>query len=208
MGKEALIVKRDILFKEKQFQGFSKKEEYDFIPIILGNFEYYLRGDDLENNINLQQIIPYVWIVNLNEKKVFAYKRASGKQNYSEERLMNKISCGVGGHVDKEDLISKGGVIIKAMMRELMEEVKMKKYPKPKIIGFLNDDADSVGRVHFGIVAIAETKEAVNKRDSEMTHGQFYSVDELEKLFADPANEVENWTKMSWPFVKDYLKSI
>ena len=208
MGKEALIVKRDILFKEKQFQGFSKKEEYDFIPIILGNFEYYLRGDDLENNINLQQIIPYVWIVNLNEKKVFAYKRASGKQNYSEERLMNKISCGVGGHVDKEDLISKGGVIIKAMMRELMEEVKMKKYPKPKIIGFLNDDADSVGRVHFGIVAIAETKEAVNKRDSEMTHGQFYSVDELEKLFADPANEVENWTKMSWPFVKGYLKSI
>ena len=208
MGKEALIVKRDILFKEKQFQGFSKKEEYDFIPIILGNFEYYLRGDDLENNINLQQIIPYVWIVNLNEKKVFAYKRASGKQNYSEERLMNKISCGVGGHVDKEDLISKGGVIIKAMMRELMEEVKMKKYPKPKIIGFLNDDADSVGRVHFGIVAIAETKEAVNKRDSEMTHGQFYSVDELEKLFADPANEVENWTKMSWTFVKDYLKSI
>ena len=208
MGKEALIVKRDILFKEKQFQGFSKKEEYDFIPIILGNFEYYLRGNDLENNINLQQIIPYVWIVNLNEKKVFAYKRASGKQNYSEERLMNKISCGVGGHVDKEDLISKGGVIIKAMMRELMEEVKMKKYPKPKIIGFLNDDADSVGRVHFGIVAIAETKEAVNKRDSEMTHGQFYSVDELEKLFADPANEVENWTKMSWPFVKGYLKSI
>ena len=208
MGKEALIVKRDILFKEKQFQGFSKKEEYDFIPIILGNFEYYLRGNDLENNINLQQIIPYVWIINLNEKKVFAYKRASGKQNYSEERLMNKISCGVGGHVDKEDLISKGGVIIKAMMRELMEEVKMKKYPKPKIIGFLNDDADSVGRVHFGIVAIAETKEVVSKRDSEMAHGQFYSVDELEKLFADPANEVENWTKMSWPFVKDYLKSI
>ena len=81
MGKEALIVKRDILFKEKQFQGFSKKEEYDFIPIILGNFEYYLRGDDLENNINLQQIIPYVWIVNLNEKKVFAYKRASGRRN-------------------------------------------------------------------------------------------------------------------------------
>ena len=208
MGKEALIVKRDILFKEKQFQGFSKKEEYDFIPIILGNFEYYLRGNDLENNINLQQIIPYVWIINLNEKKVFAYKRASGKQNYSEERLMNKISCGVGGHVDKEDLISKEGVIIKAMMRELMEEVKMKKYPKPKIIGFLNDDADSVGRVHFGIVAIAETKEVVSKRDSEMAHGQFYSVDELEKLFADPANEVENWTKMSWPFVKDYLKSI
>lgn len=205
MGKEALVVKRDVLFKEKEFHGFLPSDNFDFIPLILDNFEYHARGEELENNSGLQQIIPYVWIVNPLERKVFAYKRASGKQNYSETRLMNKISCGVGGHIDRED---SGNPIENAMMRELMEEVSMKEYPKPIILGYLNDDSDSVGKVHFGVVALAETIEDVAKGDDEMTEGRFYSISELEEMFNDPSNEVESWTRISWPFVKDYLQKL
>ncbi len=205
MGKEALIIKRGILFEDKYFEGFLPCDNYDFIPLILNNYEYHARGDELENNEKLQQIIPYVWIVNSKDKKVFAYKRASGKQNYSEERLMNKISCGVGGHIDRED---SDNPIENAMIRELMEEVKMKSYPKPKIIGYLNDDSDSVGKVHFGVVAIAETLEDVSKGDNEMAEGRFYSVSELDEMFSDSRYEVESWTKLSWPFVKDYLNGL
>ncbi len=205
MGKEALIVERNILFKEKYFQGFLPINEYDFISLILENVRYFSRGDELENNEGLQQIIPYVWIVNPKEKKVFAYKRASGKRNYRETRLMNKISCGVGGHIDKED---SDNPIESAMIRELKEEVIMKKYPNPKIIGFLNDDSDEVGKVHFGIIAIAETKSNVRKGDNEMSEGKFYSVEELERIFNDNKINVEAWTRISWPFVKKYLKSL
>ncbi len=202
MGKEALIVKRDILFKEKYFHGFLTADDYEFIPIILDNYEYHFRGDGLENNSALQQIIPYVWIINPREKKVFVYKRASGKQNYNETRLMNKVSCGIGGHIDRED---SANPIENAMIRELMEEIKMENYPKPKIIGYLNDDSDSVGKVHFGIVAIAETFEDVKKGDKEMAEGKFYNVEEFEKILNDSKNEIESWTRLSWPFIRDYL---
>jgi len=205
MGKEALVIRRDLLFREKYFQGFLSSEKYDFISLILEYFEYHPRGDELENNNLLQQIIPYVWIVNLKEKKIFAYRRASGKHNYQETRLMNKVSCGVGGHIDRED---NDNPIENAMMRELMEEVVMSNYPKPKIVGYLNDDSDSVGRVHFGIVAVVEVNGDVKKGDDEMVEGKFYSIDELERLFSDSNVEVESWTRISWPFVKGYLKSL
>ena len=205
MAKEALVVKRDILFGGKYFEGFLNVVDYDFISDILDNYQYHPRGEDLENNNSLQQIIPYVWIINPSSKKVFVYKRASGKQNYSEIRLMNKISCGVGGHIDRED---SDNPIENAMMRELMEEVKMKEYPKPKIVGYLNDDSDSVGKVHFGIVALAETLEDVKKGDNEMAEGRFYSISEFEEIFNDTEYEVESWTRLSWPFVKDYLNKL
>ncbi|MDO8508616.1 MAG: NUDIX domain-containing protein [Nanoarchaeota archaeon] len=205
MVKEALVVKKEILFQEKKFQGFLPFSEYDFGRIILENYEYQIRGDELENNENLKQVIPYVWLVNPKEKKIFAYKRASGKENYSEIRLMDKISCGVGGHIDRED---SDNPIENAMIRELMEEVKMNTYPKPKIVGFLNDDSDSVGRVHLGIVALAETFEEVSKGDNEMVEGKFYSVGELEIIFSDSNYKVESWTLLSWPFVKEYLSGV
>lgn len=202
MGKEALVVSRDVLFGKKYFEGFLPVLEYDYVSLILKYFKYHARGDELENDSLLQQIIPYVWIVHSTEKKVFAYRRASGKQHYQETRLMNKMSCGVGGHIDRED---SDDPLEKAMMRELMEEVIMIHYPQPRIIGYLNDDSDAVGKVHFGVVAIAEVNGDVKKGDDEMVEGRFYSVGELDKLFSDPQIEVESWTRLSWPFVKKYL---
>ncbi len=202
MGKEALVVKRDILFKDKDFQGFLSSGESDFIKIILDNYFYHPRGDELEFNKELQQIIPYVWIINKNTNRVLAYKRSSGK-NYSEKRLMDKWSCGIGGHIERED---SQNPVMDAMMRELKEEVKMHSYPTPKIIGYLNDDSDSVGSVHFGIVALAETTHPVEKGDDEMSELHFLSVQEFDSLFSNPEVEIENWTKLSWPHVKEYLK--
>ena len=204
MAKEALVVDREILFSENYFQGFISSEEKNFINIILNNYTYRPRGDDLENNSQLQQIVPYVWIVNPKIKQVFIYKRASN-QNYSEKRLRNKWSCGIGGHIDRED--SKDP-IINAMMRELREEVLMLNYPKPKIVGYLKDDKTEVGKVHFGIVAIAETQNEVKKNDEEMVECFFMSIPEFESLLKNPENDIESWTRLSWPFVKNYLESM
>jgi len=94
MGKDALVVDRNVLFGGQEFQGFLSFEDRDFIETIGGNHYYHPRGDDLENNKSLQQVIPYVWIVNSVEKKAFLYKRTVNlsKQDgeYREERYMNK----------------------------------------------------------------------------------------------------------------------
>ena len=199
--REALVVQRNVLFSDKYFQGFLQSHEHDFISVILREHGYHERGDVLEDNDTLQQIIPYVWIVNPVKKEVFAYRRAANEA-YREKRLRNKWSCGLGGHIERED---GGNPIEAAMMRELMEEVHMSLYPQPHIIGYLNDDSDDVGRVHFGVVAIAETTERVKKGDDEMAECRFYSVQELEALFAHPENEIEAWTRLSWPWVREYL---
>ncbi|MBI5803835.1 NUDIX domain-containing protein [Candidatus Pacearchaeota archaeon] len=201
MSKEALVVDRKKLFKDGDFHGFLPSTERNLIGLILKSHYYHARGNELENNQELQQIIPYVWIINPKEKKVLAYRRSS-TQSYNEKRLRNKWSCGVGGHIDKED---SSDPITNAMMRELKEEVLMSVYPKPKIIGYLNDDKDDVGKVHFGVVALAETEEKVEKGSDEMAECRFLSIKEIESLFSNPANEIESWTTLSWPFVKNYL---
>jgi len=200
MIKEALVVKRAVLFKNNHFTGFVSADKYNFISSIMQNYFYHERGERLENDSSLQQIIPYVWIINPLDKKVFAYKRADGK-NYAEKRLCNKWSCGLGGHIEKKDA---SDPIVAGMMRELNEEVKMSEYPRPRIVGYLNLDY-GVHAVHFGIVAVAETTGDVQKGDNEMVHGQLYSISELEQIFSNPENEIEEWTKASWPFVKELL---
>jgi len=203
MAKEALVVKREILFKDKSFEGFLALEEHDFTSDILKNFFYHERGDKLENDSSLKQIIPYVLIVNPETKKIFAYRRANN-QNYSEKRLRNKWSFGLGGHIERQD---NGNPIVSGMIRELHEEVKMKEYPEPKIVGYLNDDSGDVEKVHFGILALAETNQDVQKGDEEMAEGRFMSFKEMESLFADSKNEFDKWTRISWPYVKQYMQS-
>ena len=213
MRKEALVVPRELLFKEKYFQGFLAAEDHNFITSVLRYHSYYPRGSALESNESLQHIIPYVWIVNSDTKKVFLYKRVLNQNKkegeYREVRYLNKYSGGVGGHSDRDTDERSFDPIQSAMIRELREEVVMNEYPQPFIVGYLNDDTDSLGKVHFGIVAIAETNELVNCRDAEgLASGDFYSIEEVDSLLAHPENQFETWTPLSWPKVKEHLQQL
>jgi predicted NUDIX family phosphoesterase len=200
MGVDILCVKRNVLFNDGDFLGFKRAGDKNYLEIIKNNFEYVNRTEELERDNSFQQILPYVWIVNPVTKKVFVYKRST---TGNEGRLYNKYSGGVGGHIDKEE---SDDPINDSMMRELREEVVMGNYPVPKIVGYINLNHD-VHDVHFAVVSIAETQEDV-KPAEDMEAGEFYFVDEVDRLFANPENEVEGWTQISWPFVRDYLKNL
>jgi len=200
MGNDILVIKKDELFKDGEFEGFKPISEKDYTEIILKNYEYQKRTEELENNSSWQQPIPYVWIIDPKTKKVFLYKRdITG----NEGRLYNKFSGGVGGHIDRETEEFVDNPITSAMMRELKEEVIMTVYPIPEIIGFINLNHD-VHAVHFGIVAVAQTERNVEANE-DMIFGEFYSSEEIENIFNDPNNTIEEWTKISWPFVKKYI---
>lgn len=203
MSKEIMVVKREELLSDKTFQGFISETDRDYLSLILQKYEYQLRDEALEKNEGFKQIIPYVIIVNPSSKRVFGYKRFKKVPGLHEMRLHGKFSVGVGGHVDKEPVIK--DVLTDATMRELREEVKMNNYPTPKIVGFVNDEKDSVGRVHFGIVAIAETNEEIKGMENdEVTEERFYSIEEVDSLMSSGA-EMDGWTRIVWDFVKGYL---
>ncbi len=205
MVREILVVPRSTLFKDGDFQGIVPIEKNDFTKIILLNYDYKERNEELENNSNFQQIIPYVWIINPKEKKVFLYKRGMSKGEYKERRYLNNYSGGIGGHIDKDTEEKSNNPINDAMIRELHEEVFIHNYPEPKIVGFINDDSDSLGKVHFGILAIAKTEEEIKLAEKGLKEGRFYTVDETNKILSNKDNKIESWTKLSWPFIRKCL---
>lgn len=213
MGKEALVVKREILFDGAKFEGFLRLQEHDFVPVILNNHFYSPRGDILEHDKSLKQVIPYIWIVNPVTREVFLYQRGENKNKaageFKEERYLGKYSGGVGGHIDRDTEEGTKNPIEAAMMREFREEIITEIYPKPKVVGYINDDSDSIGSVHFGLVAIVETTVSVKAKPKEgLMSGKFYSFRVVDAFMSDPLMQVENWTKISWPFVKNYLLSL
>ena len=207
MVREILVVKRDVLFKDNFFTGYVPVDNTNFLDVILNNFEYRERNDELEHDMNYKQIVSYILIVNPVSKKIFAYRRATD-QNYNEKRLRNKWSCGIGGHIDKDTEGDSENPIKDGIMRELMEEVKMNNYSVPTIIGLVTLDNKMIEHYHVGVVCILETGENVEKNDDEMAEGWFMSIEEVEKLFSDTSNEIELFTQLSWNFIKDYLTKL
>ncbi len=204
MGDEILVVKRHILFKDGDFEGFVSAGIKDYLAVILNNAEFQVRTKELENDRFWQQPIPYVWLVNPQTKKIFLYKRST---TGNEGRLHDKFSGGVGGHIDKKELVEDAGdPLTQAMMRELQEETIIAQYPVPKIVGYINYNS-GVEDVHFGVVGIGETALEV-KPAEDMAHGQFYSIEEVENILSDPNSNVEPWTRASWSFVKSYLNKL
>lgn len=209
MPKKALVVPKRILLGDSPFQGFIRLNTRDLTSVIMKNFRYEPRGDALEADTSLKQVIPYIWILNPDTKKVFLYQRAKHDTpagEHIETRYLGKYSGGVGGHIDEDTEQHSKDPITDAMLRELKEEVAMNNYPTPKFYGYLNDETDSIGTVHFGLIAIAETAEEVHAKAEEgLISGRFYDITEVDKLMNDPKAVFENWTRISWPDIRAYM---
>jgi predicted NUDIX family phosphoesterase len=160
---------------------------------------------DAENDPTYKQPIAYVLIINPELKKVFAYQRSSKGKDYGESRLAGKWSWGVGGHIDKIDEV-KGNPIEASMLRELSEEVHLPNITGTKVIGYVNDDSNDVGKVHFCVLYLLETDaEEVKPKASEMAQGKLMGLNELEEILNHPECNVERWSEMAMDPLKEYF---
>jgi len=92
------------------------------------------------------------------------------------------------------------------MLRELSEEVEINGDFNVKVLGYINDDKDSVGRVHFGILYLIETdSEEVFPKGNEMAQGSFKSLEELAEIINSEDCEVESWSKIAYHAIKEFL---
>src|SRR3989344_4593301 len=200
--KQIMVVKKNVLLKN-YFEGFRQIDETNYEELILNNFEYMTRGI-AEEDSNFKQPIGYAIIINPKLKKVFAYQRSSKDENYKEKRLQGKYSWGVGGHIEKQDNLN-GNPIHSSMLRELAEEVGLNGKNKLKVIGYINNDADMVGKVHFGILYLIETDATeINPKDKEMENGSLKTIEELEKICS--IYQVESWSKIALEILKEHMQ--
>ena len=151
-----------------------------------------------EHDSSLKQIIPYGVVTA--PAGIFLVRRlAKG----GEKRLHDRLSIGIGGHINPID--TEGSILDLGAERELAEELHAAQPMKRTVVGFLNDDSNPVGSVHFGVVFRAESPTSdVRVRETDALEGSFVTADHLRELNRKDPNPFETWSK----FLVDHLGEI
>lgn len=203
--KLIMAVPVDVLFvNSSNFQGFKHHSTIEDYESRILEYKKFLRRGDLEIDSSHKQPIGYAIIFNPETKKIYAYKRAAHKDDYNETRLHGKWSIGIGGHIEKE-IDKTDNPIHSSLLREVDEEVIINGSQNIKVIGYINDDNDDVGKVHFGIVYLIET-DSDDVFPNESVHGQMMSLEEIKNIKDSPDSVLEGWSEIALEVMENYLK--
>lgn len=177
---------------EKNFGNLKSFNEIKFVDLnkIFEN-SYFKNREEVENDETLRQLIPYV-VFQKETGEILVVKRT---KNQSEKRLHDKISVGIGGHinlVDKEKDSSEM-TFFNGLNREINEELIINKLNKLEYIGIIYDNSNPVSRVHMGILFLAKVNDAeINEKENFQSNWMLPS--EITKL---DTTKMEDWTKVS-----------
>jgi predicted NUDIX family phosphoesterase len=143
----------------------------------------------MEVDPGFKQIIPYLVLRDGPRYFLMRRTRAGG-----DERLHDRWSIGVGGHLNPGDRDLEGG-----LRREWSEEVVADFVPEFGLIGLLNDDTTDVGRVHLGAVFLADAAgRPVTIRETDKLAGAFATADEVARV----ADDLETWSRLVFEFLE------
>jgi len=206
MMREIMVVKNDYLFQNTNRETkFYSNDEADFEDIILGNYEYMLRGE-AEVNFDYKQPIPYAVVVD-ESNRVFVYKRGWSSSNAWEDRLHSKIAFGVWGHLEREDEDLENP-LTDGLAREIEEEIAIseKDIKSIEAIGYINDETSEVSQVHLGVAYIVRVHNTnVELLDGELENGEFIEMSELESMISSWDYDVEAWSQILFEPMKKFL---
>lgn len=185
--ERVLVVPRSDLFGgEDCEQGFGRRRLGDYLERVQACGVFRPRAE-VEEDPSLKQIIPYVMITH--GPTIFLLRRRSAQ---SEARLHNLYSIGVGGHIAQTDTDA-GDPVREGLKRELEEEMDLRGEVALTPVGYLNDDSNSVGSVHFGLVFLARSETGeVDVAEKDMMEGRFVPLEEALAL----APAMETWSKL------------
>lgn len=198
MGSDAeiMVVDRKVLLGGRRFQGFAPADAYDYESLILKRYRYVPRSE-AEERPSLKQPIAYCVIVNRALGRVFAYRRSEDERDYGEARLRGKWSLGIGGHIDRADLAAENPIRA-SMLRELGEEIEIAGELRPRIMGYINDDTDMVGKVHFGLLYRLDTEAGeIAPRAREIAETRMLTEAEWRGMLRRQDIVVEEWSRIA-----------
>jgi predicted NUDIX family phosphoesterase len=143
---------------------------------------------EVEQDPTWQQIIPYMAL--FDGPRLFLMRRTKAG---GDERLHERYSIGIGGHINPGDEDPLGG-----LAREWREELVADFTPRFEPLGVLNDDDDPVGAVHLGLVFSADVQgRAVSVRETHKLEGRFATFAEA----AAVADRMETWSSLLFDFL-------
>lgn len=154
---------------------------------------YFVERAHAEQNSSLKQLIPYTLV--LHGDRIFVVRRKSGG---GEARLYGKRSVGIGGHINPvDDEAGRAELVFTAARRELDEELVLSTGYSLSPLGVINDDANPVGSVHFGVVLVARLEtDAATVREHDTLEGAFLPIDEAVALSTEPDANFETWSSL------------
>ena len=159
----------------------------------------YIERDQAEKDPNYLQLIPYILVTK--DDTVFLYSRL---KKGAEKRLHNKLSVGIGGHVDKlEDTLSCKEVFMYNANKELYEELNVELNDSYLQIQLANklvyDDSNEVGRVHLGVLMTCDVSgREVSVKEIDKIEGRFYTHSEIKELYFERQEHAfETWTTIA-----------
>lgn len=207
MKRKVMVVPREKLFPEGEFSGFLPAGGIDYGRRILDNYRYMERGE-AEEDPCFKQPIGYALLHNPRRDTVFAYLRSSRDGEYPEKRLQGKWSWGLGGHIEEDDAEADDPVR-HSLLREIAEETGVSELGRPETLGYINDDSDPVGRVHFGVLCLVETGIIeISPVSPELAGGRMLPLAELRRLCDDPAVTVEEWSRLALEALEKRLRGV
>ena len=158
--KVLVIDATDLLLPQEKYVEATAKNQ----PFLRDDAGYqFIDRPEAEGDPAYKQLIPYVTITNDGHFLLLERTKAQG-----EKRLHGMLSLGVGGHINPIDEGSDlEETIALALARELEEELWLHVESQPKLLGFINDNSNSVGSVHLGLHYLlpVETRPKVRETD-------------------------------------------
>lgn len=148
MSEEVLVVNNNYLhpYLNNSGSSFIADNNEHIFDLILEK-HIFMPRDLAEYNFEHKQVIPYLII-----RKGDTYLLLQRTSRQTEKRLHNKFSLGIGGHINPESSAHGENLIIGGLYKELNEEVLVNSPSDLKFIGTINDESNSVSRVHLGLL--------------------------------------------------------
>ncbi|HEU5375139.1 MAG TPA: NUDIX domain-containing protein [Ktedonobacteraceae bacterium] len=226
MYKQAFVLSREALVEsgfipehirgEAAYYTFQGKEDLErLLALAEQHGAYRERGgeNDVERDPTVQQVIVYGYIRRA-DGRFMLYQR--GSKDYDEKRLAEKVSLGVGGHMEPTDLS-----LMDAFYRELAEETVvtangqamnfrradgttnielMQQYITVEPVGVIKDERDDVGKVHVGIACRLTPGEnvdvSIRSDNGENVRSFYVTPSEYDTLEQSGEIAPEGWTSL------------
>jgi predicted NUDIX family phosphoesterase len=196
MIEQVLVVPRIELDRRGLiFQGFREGGVEEVLEVVR-RAGCFVPRPEAEEDPSRKQIIPYGVVAC--RDLVFLMRRS---RKGGDARLHEKLTIGVGGHVNPEDAVpGPGDAPERALEREIGEEIVIEARSRKVPVGLLNDDSNPVGSVHLGLVYRIELDEPrVRVREEDLLTGELVPASSL----AGEDARMETWSRILrqcfWP---------
>jgi predicted NUDIX family phosphoesterase len=177
--EQVLVVARQLVPDAADWYGLRLDGLASFLEVVDRDGRYAPR-DAMEHDPRYKQIIPY--LVLRDGERYFLMRRTRAG---ADQRLHDRWSIGVGGHLNPGDDGLLGG-----LRREWREELDADFEPAFEPLALLNDDTTDVGTVHLGVVFVADAAgRSVAVRERDKLTGSFATSDEVAAVAAG----LETW---------------